>query len=86
MCLESDKLEMFKKVLVNKLVVEQDQLRVKVDTTDFNMFRKLINQETWCCISGLVMSGMLGGLGELIDLRSESSVSLRTWQRRWWTM
>ena len=41
MCLESDKLEMFKKVLVNKLVVEQDQLRVKVDSTDFNLFRNI---------------------------------------------
>ena len=30
MCLDSDKLEMFKEVLGNKLGVEQDQLRVKV--------------------------------------------------------
>ena len=41
MCLESDKLGIFKEVLGNKLGVEQDQLRVKVHFADFNVFRKL---------------------------------------------
>jgi predicted sulfurtransferase len=49
-CLESDKLEMFKEVLgklgveqdqLSVKVQEQDQLRVKVHLADINLFRKL---------------------------------------------